>query len=706
MATSKRMTFQRFGRSHHLRIRSAEDLAAAAVLDEAHWVATGAPIDTINCDRTFLELFDTDNNGRLMCFEVIAGIEWLGKVLADASGVTECSDVLRLASINTDEPDGRSILASAEKMLDSLGAPEAGEISLQQIRRIKTQVEGTPVSEAGVVLPGASNDPQVQRMLADIIATVGGTPHPSGANGVNQGEFEEFQAAAKAHLDWLDQGEIPAGAETTEIMPLGATTGEAFALYAKLRGKIDQYFAQCEAVAFDARTADRVIASDDELQSLDLSDPEAIAGFIRSAPLAKPTPAGMLPFEADVNPSYVSPLGRLRKKVIEPALGQAAPSISREQWWQVKSFLSAHEAWASAKAGAAVEALGAEKLRAYIAPKMCDAVKALVAESAETAFVLDNIRLTEKLALYQANLLDLANNFVSFPHLYDSARRAMFEMGSLVMDNRRFNLAVRVADRAAHATIAKTGNMFVLYAEVAPGDGAEKFEVAVPVTSGGKGNLCVGKRGVFQEVNGRESDARIVGMIENPISIREALVSPFKRLGRLLSGKIEAITASAEKKLDTAAASAVSAPKTAAAPAQPAKAAGGGMMAGGLLMGGGVAIAALSSAAAYMAKTLVGFEWWQIVLGVAIAILAVIVPTSLLAILKLRRRDISAILEGSGWAINARMRLTRGQCRFFTCRPAYPANAKGVRRPWVLIVAVLIFWAIAVGVLAWIRANR
>ena len=73
MATSKRMTFKRFGRSHHLRIRSAEDLAAAAVLDEAHWVATGAPIDTINCDRTFLELFDTDNNGRLMCFEVIAG---------------------------------------------------------------------------------------------------------------------------------------------------------------------------------------------------------------------------------------------------------------------------------------------------------------------------------------------------------------------------------------------------------------------------------------------------------------------------------------------------------------------------------------------------------------------------------------------------------------------------------------------------------
>ncbi len=59
---------------------------------------------------------------------------------------------------------------------------------------------------------------------------------------------------------------------------------------------------------------------------------------------------------------------------------------------------------------------------------------------------------------------------------------------------------------------------------------------------------------------------------------------------------------------------------------------------------------------------------------------------------KLRRRDLSAILEGSGWAINARMRLTRAQARYFTERPPFPAGARGIRRTravaWVIGVAL------------------
>ncbi|MCK4627318.1 MAG: hypothetical protein KAV00_18540, partial [Phycisphaerae bacterium] len=64
MSNSQKMVFQRFGRSQHLRIASADDLATVLELDEAHWVATGAPIETINCDPVFLNLVDTDNNGR------------------------------------------------------------------------------------------------------------------------------------------------------------------------------------------------------------------------------------------------------------------------------------------------------------------------------------------------------------------------------------------------------------------------------------------------------------------------------------------------------------------------------------------------------------------------------------------------------------------------------------------------------------------
>ena len=696
MPDSGPMSFERFGRTRHLRIETAEDLACVPDLDEAHWVATGAPIQTINSDPTFLALVDTDHNGRVMCFEVIGAIRWLLANLRDTAGVSEASTRLELAALSTDQGEAARIHGSVSRMLLRLGLEDAAQITLEQVRQVKAEVEGASVSEAGVVLPEAAGDAEVRSFIADVVATVGGAPHPSGSPGVGQAQVDDFLAQAQAHLDWLARAELAEGEGSSEVMPFGEATAKAYALYAGLRGKIDQYFAQCEAVAFDERTATRVSASDDDLQSLDLADPDAIDAFIRSSPLARPRADRTLFPEEQINPRYVSNLARLRSEVIEPALGRAARTLSEDDWREVKHYFAAHEAWLADKAGEALEPLGPEKLRRYLGGRHRAAVEELIAESAATALALDNIRLTEKLILYQAHLITLANNFVSFPHLYDPARRALFEMGTLVMDGRRFNFSVRADDRKQHAAVAATGSMYVLYAEIMPPGEGPKYEVAVPVTSGGRGNLCVGKRGIFEEVGGGECDARIVQIIDNPISLGEALVSPFRRLGRLLSGKIEAITTTAEKQLDATAAGAMKKAPAGAPAAGPSR----GLMAGGLLMGGGVALAALGSAFAYIAKTLSNVKSYTTILAVVgIAILAVIVPTCLVAMRKLRRRDLSVILEGSGWAINARMRLTFRQQRYFTQRPALPRGGRGAGGLWAWLAVLAV--AIAAAVLIW-----
>ena len=691
MANSQHMVFQRYGRSLHLRIRSVEDLASVVELDSAHWVASGAPLETLSCDRTFLEWVDSDHNGRILCFEVRQAVQWALKLLRDTGGLVAGSESLRLDAIDTDDPQGARIAQSAAKMLDRLGgSSDTGQITLQQVRRIKADEEGASVSEAGVVLPAAADDPDMRQFLSDVVATVGGADHPAGGKGVDQAHLDEFCDAARAHLDWREQGDADPA-----IHPLGERTADAFAIYAALGTKIDQYFAQCQAVAFAPRAAERLAPSVEELQTLDLSDPEAIEEFIRRSPLALPRADRTLDLEEGINQSHAADLARLREAVLAPVLGGPVTTLAETQWRQVKQFFDAYQAWSAAVAGPAVAPLGAGTLAKYLSPQYRRAAEALIAASTATALVLDNIRLTEKLLLHQANLLTLVNNFVSFPHLYDPSRRALFEMGSLVMDGRRFQMSIRAKDRAQHSTIAKTGNLFVLYVEVLPG-GGEKFEVAVPVTSGGKGNLCVGKRGVFVDVQGREHDARVVQIIENPISVSEALWSPFRRIGKMLGGKIESITASAEKQFDTAAAGVIDhadAKTPAPAPAPPARPAGGGMLAGGLLMGGGVAIAALGSAFAYIAKTLQGVEnKWYILWGVGGVVLAVALPIAVVSIIKLRRRDLSAILEGSGWAINARMRLTMRQSWFFTSRPALPQGARG-RRIWVWILLAVVLAA-------------
>ena len=89
MSSPGNITFQKFGKSRHLLIESWEDTENVLQVNEALWVATGAPIPSLNCDPTFLDLVDTDGNSRIMCFEIENAIGWLLRCLKDRSGITD-----------------------------------------------------------------------------------------------------------------------------------------------------------------------------------------------------------------------------------------------------------------------------------------------------------------------------------------------------------------------------------------------------------------------------------------------------------------------------------------------------------------------------------------------------------------------------------------------------------------------------------------
>ena len=80
-STSARFT--RTGRAYHLDIATAADLRNALDLDEAHWVATSAPIDTLHLDALFLQLVDADHDGRIKPRELKDAIRWCLEVLCD-----------------------------------------------------------------------------------------------------------------------------------------------------------------------------------------------------------------------------------------------------------------------------------------------------------------------------------------------------------------------------------------------------------------------------------------------------------------------------------------------------------------------------------------------------------------------------------------------------------------------------------------------
>lgn len=699
--------FDRFGRTLQLRIHDADDLRKALELDEAHWVATSAPISTLRADATLLSLVDADKNGRVRVREMKDAIEWLLRHLKDDADVSRRRDTLRLDAINTDVDTGGRIDRSARKILNSLDKPDTAEISLEDVRTVKARIEATPVSEAGVVLPEAAEAEHVRKFLSHIIATVGGAPHPSGGKGVNGELLKRFVSQAAAHLAWHERGHGQDGQVRAELSPLGPQTAEAFGLVESVRQRLEQFFTQCEAMAFDDRLAGELPPRRPQLAQVDLNDPDQVRNLLSEAPPTAPNAEGVIDFNNPLNPIDRARLESLRDRALAPLLGGPIDRFTQAQWKDVLERFRAYESWTKAKPGPAVAGLGLEQLRTYCEPAYAEAVNTLIAGSRETTIQLDNVRLVEKLVLYQSSLIDLANNFVSFPQLYDLVGRAMFETGCLVMDGRRFDLAVKVENRAEHTKVTQTSDMFVLYVQLERVDLPSPREVAVPVTAGGRGNLVVGKRGIFFDIDGREWDARVVQMIENPISFTEAIIAPFKRIGRLIGGKIEQMTGAAEKELDQTTQQALTQVETtittegaapAAPPAAPQAAQNRGLLAGGVLAGGGLAVAALGSAVAFITKTLAGLNWWTIVAGLGGAVLALLLPSMVLAFIKLRRRDLSTVLEGSGWAINARMRLTRRQSHDFTKRPPYPRGARGVRRLW--------WWLVLIGVvLALVAAS-
>ncbi len=730
LARASEFKFHLFGSTPQLRIQTPEDLCSILDLDEAHWLATTAPVATLNADAEFLKYLDSDADGRIHAAELKAAVSWTFDHLSDTSGIQQRSLCLVLSAIDPSGASARPIREAAERILRRQGNAQAGRIDLETVRGIKLEQQRGGLDRPGLVLPNATEDPQLREFLEDILRTIGGEPHPSGCPAVSEKQIAEFVAEARCYLDWLAQSDVPPGgggsargplpptaewisrpgrdlretfrliaSTATAIMPFGEQTEAAFALYAQLRAKLDEFFLLAKLADVDPAMAARLRRQETESAKLDLNDSEAIRRFVAAAPLAWPGPDGTIELNGRINPEYEAQLRAFHENVLARIWQPPPARLTDTDWEQIKELFAPHERWRAARPDVTVGDLPAQKLRTYLADaKLQSAAQELIDRSYAVALDLENVRLVEKLILFQGYLLLFVNSFVSFPDLFDPARRALFEMGTLIMDGRHFRLSVKVLDRARHAKFSDASNMFMLYVEISAHEGQRLYEVAVPVTSGNRGNLQVGKWGVFIDRDLQERHAQIVHIVENPISLSEALVAPFKRLGKTFSAKLSERALKAETQLQTIAGQPISPAPISPPPLPPGATAAPGARdprwTGGLLAGGGIALAAMGSSFAFLTSAFSKLTWPSRIGYVAGGILAVLAPVTAVALVKLSQRDLSALLEGSGWGVNPRIRLTRAQARVFNSRPDLPAEVQGQKSRSGLWLVLLILLAL------------
>ncbi len=273
----------------------------------------------------------------------------------------------------------------------------------------------------------------------------------------------------------------------------------------------------------------------------------------------------------------------------------------------------------------------------------------------------------EKLLLLCRDFCTLLRNFVSFQDFYakrgkallgrgadDESPWAIFQAGTLVIDQRACNLCMKVSDMAKHNTQAADSGMFLIYCNCKHHATGQTMQIVAAMTVGDIRHLKVGKNALFYDRQGRDWEAEVVKIIDNPISIGQAFWSPYRKLGEWVSGLITKSAAEKEKKsfadMTAKLQTTPAAPAAAQQPAQPApfdiaKFAG-------IFAAIGMAVGYIGSFFTSIALGLKDLGWWGwlVIPGLLLVISG---PSMILAWMKLRKRNLAPLLNANGWAINA-----------------------------------------------------
>ena len=295
----------------------------------------------------------------------------------------------------------------------------------------------------------------------------------------------------------------------------------------------------------------------------------------------------------------------------------------------------------------------------YEANKMAaDSANAAALTAAQTVY-----KPLEKLLLLSRDFCTLLRNFVSFQDFYSKRGKALlgrgadndapwaiFQAGTLVIDQRACNLCLRVEDMAKHNTQAPESGMFLIYCQCTHHASGQKMQIVAAMTIGDIRNLKVGKNALFYDRQGRDWEAEVIKIIDNPISIGQAFWSPYRKLGEWVSGLITKSAAEKEKKSFADMTAKLQTPPAAgqATPAQPFDVA----KFAGIFAAIGLAIGSIGTFLTSLLSEVKEMHAWALLIVPAILIV-VSGPSMILAWMKLRKRNLAPLLNANGWAINA-----------------------------------------------------
>ena len=302
-----------------------------------------------------------------------------------------------------------------------------------------------------------------------------------------------------------------------------------------------------------------------------------------------------------------------------------------------------------------------------------------------------------KLLLLHRDFYRLLRNFVTFEDFYDGndATIASFQAGTLIIDQRACHLCMRVNELPKHDVQAPLSGIYLLYCDCESKKLGKKMQILAAMTQGEVKNLSVGKNGIFYDNEGNDYDASVIKIIDNPISIRQAFWTPYRKLGDWITAKVNksaaekdaAVMSDVTTKIEAKAEGGEAAQKPAFDIAKFA----------GIFAAIGMALGMIGTALVSVAKGLSGFSWWQYIVLFVVILLIISGPSMIMAWLKLRRRNLAPVLNANGWAVNSDALISVLFGRTLTEQVAFPVVKLPKVKPgmktwqkWLLAIGIIL----------------
>ncbi len=673
--------FFRSGGLDQASLETAADLRALASLDQKLWVALSCPVKGLQVDERTLSLIDSDGDGHVRPPEVIAAVSWACARLKDPAALLPGSDALPVDAIGD-----AAVAEAALWILSRLGKPVT-LVTAADAAEVGRSLSKGALKGDGVLRPEAGPDEEARALIGDVAACCGD---------VTETAVAAFFSDLAAFKTWSE------AAGSTAAAGLGPAASEAFEAVAAVRGKVEDYFARTALAAYDPAAAAGMNRQEADFRAIGGGELAADSPVLTALPLAHVEANSPLPLLEGVNPAWAAALARLQGAAVVPLLGAGKTWLSAADWAALGGKLRPYEAWVGTRPTSSVSKLGLERIASILAGSGRKVLADLFSEDKLLSPRVGAAADVERLALFYRDLGRILRNFVNFSDFYSRAKSAVFQAGTLYLDSRSCRLCIQVEDFAAHSVFADMSRVYVAYLECRRKDG-QSMRLAAAFTQGDSDYLFVGRNGVFYDRAGLDWDATISKISDSPISLRQSFLSPYKKASAFIGEQFTKFAASKDKAVQGAVGAAAAAPGAQAQYFDIAKFAG-------IFAALGIAVGAIGVALERIFSKLMGMPLWMWPVAVLAALLIVSGPSMLLAALKLRQRNLGPLLEGTGWAVNGRVKINMPLGAALTERGVLPPNAERLTfdayEDKAANLRRRLAFALVIAAMAWLLAAR